>query len=145
MHVFQLVMEGVHPFDGVWHGDGEKPRRHQLARQGRFAYAGDPRLRPAPTAMPFDLLPEEIRELFTRAFVLGAADPDARPTGREWHDALARCAADLRTCASVERHRVSAAPRHLPVVPARCGTRRRELVASPASTAIRRRGRGVER
>lgn len=140
VHVFQLVMEGVHPFDGVWHGDGEKPRRHQLARQGLFAYAGDPRLCPAPTAMPFDLLPAEIRELFTRAFVLGAADPDARPTGREWHDALAPCAADLRTCASVERHRY---PPHHATCPwcLRDAARRRELVASPASTAIRRRRR----
>ena len=104
VHIFQLLMEGVHPFDGVWHGDGEKPRRHQLAQQGLFAYAGDPRLRPRPTAMPFDLLPGEVRELFTRAFVLGAADPDVRPTGREWFDALGRCAADLRTCAGVEHH-----------------------------------------
>lgn len=104
VHIFQLVMEGVHPFDGVWHGDGEKPRRHQLAQRGLFAYAGDPLLRPRPTAMPFELLPEELRELFRRAFVLGVADPGARPTGREWHDALDRCAADLRTCSAVERH-----------------------------------------
>jgi YVTN family beta-propeller protein len=88
----------------LWHGDGEKPRRHQLAQRGLFAYAGDPELSPRPTAMRFDLLPAEVQELFTRAFVLGAAEPDARPTGREWFDALGRCATDLRTCASVEHH-----------------------------------------
>ena len=104
VHIFQLLMEGVHPFDGVWQGDGEKPRRHQLAQQGLFAYAGDPRLSPRPTAMAFDLLPVDVQELFTRAFVLGAADPDVRPTGREWFDALGRCATDLRTCAAVEHH-----------------------------------------
>lgn len=108
VHVFQLIMEGAHPFDGVWHGEGEKPRRHQLAKLGLFAYAGDPRLGPRPAAMPFDLLPEEIREFFLRAFVVGSADPDERPTAREWHDALGRCAADLRTCAAVERHRYPA-------------------------------------
>jgi YVTN family beta-propeller protein len=139
-------MEGVHPFDGVWHGDGEKPRRHQLAQQGLFAYAGDPLLRPRPTAMPFDLLPEEIRELFTRAFVLGAADPDVRPTGREWHDALGRCAADLRTCTSVERH---LHPPHHATCPwcaqsrlvqsLRAEARRRERAAPPVTTAVRRR------
>jgi hypothetical protein len=76
VHIFQLVMEGVHPFDGVWHGDGEKPRRHQLAQQGLFAYAGDP---PAPAAHGHaDLPPEEIREP-SPAFVSGAADPDVRP------------------------------------------------------------------
>ena len=143
VHIFQLVMEGVHPFDGVWHGEGEKPRRHQLARQGRFAYAGDPLLRPRPTAMPFDLLPEEIRELFTRAFVLGAADPDVRPTGREWHDALARCAADLRTCTADERH---VYPPHHATCPW-CLQNKRECAprAPPASaggpTAGARRGR----
>ncbi len=144
VHIFQLVMEGVHPFDGVWHGADEKPRRHQLARQGRFAYAGDPLLRPGPTAMPFDLLPEEVRELFTRAFVLGAADPDARPTGREWHDALARCAADLRTCTSVERHLY---PPHHATCPwcaqsARNEARRRAVEVPPAAFRRRRTVRG---
>lgn len=145
VHIFQLVMEGVHPFDGVWHGEGEKPRRHQLARQGLFAYAGDPLLRPRPTALPFDLLPEEFRELFTRAFVLGAAAPDLRPTGREWSDALGRCAADLRTCASVSRH---VYPPHHASCPW-CGqslrdeARRRERAArpvhTPTHTPVRRR------
>ncbi|HEY0812043.1 MAG TPA: beta-propeller fold lactonase family protein [Pseudonocardia sp.] len=153
VHVFQLLMEGVHPFDGVWHGDGEKPRRHQLARHGLFAYAGDPRLRPRPSAMPFDLLPQEIRELFTRAFVLGAADPDARPTGREWHDALGRCAADLRTCAAAERHVYPAHHAHCPwcaqdlrAQDLRAQERRRAAAAAvappPAPADRRRRVRG---
>ncbi len=138
VHIFQLVMEGVHPFDGVWHGEGEKPRRHRLARQGRFAYAGDPQLSPRPTAMPFDLLPEEIRALFTRAFVLGAADPDVRPTGREWHDALARCAAELRTCTADELH---VYPPHHITCPW-CLQNKREAPHEPASPAVRRRVRG---
>jgi YVTN family beta-propeller protein len=147
VHIFQLLMEGVHPFDGVWHGEGEKPRRHQLAQRGLFAYAGDPLLRPRPTAMPFDLLPEEIRELFARAFVLGATDPDVRPTGREWFDALGRCAADLRTCTSVERH---VYPSHHTTCPwcaasLRDEARRRERAAlqahTPTPTQVRRRWR----
>ncbi len=143
VHVFQLVMEGVHPFDGVWHGDGEKPRHHELAREGMFTYAGDPLLSPRPAAMPFELLPGEIRELFTRAFVLGARDPDARPTGREWHDALGRCAADLRTCAVVGRH---VHPPHLPTCPW-CAQSRRAAASRPepggpaAPTTARRRRR----
>jgi eukaryotic-like serine/threonine-protein kinase len=143
VHIFQLVMEGVHPFDGVWRGDGEKPRRHQLAKEGLFAYAGDRRLVPRPTAMPFDLLPAEIRELFTRAFVRGSVDPDVRPTGREWHDALVRCAADLRTCAAVEWHRY---PAHHAACPwcaqdRRDQARRRALDAPPAILPLRRRPR----
>lgn len=136
VHLFQLVMQGVHPFDGVWHGDGEKPRRHELARQGLFAYAGDPRLCPRPSAMPFELLPEELRELFTRAFVRGAADPEARPTGREWQDALGRCAADLRTCPADERH---AYPPHHAACPwCACD----EARAAPVDVPIRKRRRG---
>jgi YVTN family beta-propeller protein len=95
--------------------------------------------------MPFDLLPEEVRELFTRAFVLGAADPDVRPTGREWSDVLGRCTADLRTCASVGRH---VHPPHHATCPwctqsrsvqSLRDTRRRELGAPPATTTARRR------
>ena len=143
VHIFQLLMEGVHPFDGVWLGEGEKPRRHQLARHGLFAYADGPLLRPRPTAMPFDLLPEEIRALFTRAFVLGAADPDVRPTGREWADALGRCAADLQTCPAGARH---LHPPHHTTCPwcaqdRREEARRRALDAPPPSIAIRRRRR----
>jgi YVTN family beta-propeller protein len=148
VHIFQLLMEGVHPFDGVWHGDGEKPRRHQLAQRGMFAYAGDPHLRPRPTAMPFDLLPTDVRELFTRAFVRGAADPDARPTGREWFDALGRCATDLETCAAVEHH---AYPPHHTTCPwcaqdqrvqrLRDDARVRESGATPVRAPARRRRR----
>lgn len=142
VHIFQLLMEGVHPFDGVWHGDGEKPRRHQLAHDGLFAYAGDPRLRPRPSAMPFDLLPEEIRELFTRAFVLGATDPDARPTGGEWNDALGRCAADLRTCTSVQRHLHPAHHTSCPwCAQSVRDAARRTRDAPPSTTAVRRRRR----
>ena len=48
IHVYQLLMEGRHPFDGVWHGGGDKPRRHELARLGLYANAGDPGCLPSP-------------------------------------------------------------------------------------------------
>lgn len=104
VHLFQLLMEGVHPFDGVWQGGGEKPPRHQLARQALFAYGGSPRLTPRPAALPDDFLPDDIRALFRRAFVLGVADPDERPTGAEWQAALHACAATVSTCPTTAGH-----------------------------------------
>ena len=46
VHIYQLLMEGRHPFAGVWHGRGDKPRQFELAQQGLFVQAGDRRLTP---------------------------------------------------------------------------------------------------
>ena len=125
VHIHQLLMDGAHPFDGLWHGDGDKPKRHQLAKEGVYAYAGDHRLTPHPGAIPFDFLPSSIRQLFIAAFVDGATRPDARPTGRRWRVALDEVVGEVRRCQLSRDHwypahhsscpwcaRTTAAPRH---------------------------------
>src|SRR5262249_49722019 len=104
IHLYQLLMEGEHPFRGVWNGGGDKPDVPVLARDGVWAgRAGGP-LRPRPAAIGADLLPPEIRELFRRAFEDGAADPGRRPTAAEWHTALVGLENRLRQCATDGRH-----------------------------------------
>jgi hypothetical protein len=105
VHVHQLLLEGVHPFDGRWRGPGDKPPRSALALEGLWAYAGDPRLAPPPLTIGVDLLPRELRALFRRAFVSGAKDPAVRPAASEWQRALLATGETLATCSVRPQHR----------------------------------------
>jgi hypothetical protein len=98
VHIHQLLLEGVHPFDGVWRGRGEKPKRPELAADGRYVYTGDRLLAPHELWMGFDLVPESVQGLFLRAFVEGARDPSRRPTGAQWREILVGVQASLQTC-----------------------------------------------
>lgn len=104
VHLHQLLLEGDHPFDGVWHGSGEKPKRQVLARDGLWVHAGDARLTPRPSAVDVDLLPAGLRDLFRRAFVAGATNSRARPTAAEWHAELAELRASLIVCTKDANH-----------------------------------------
>jgi hypothetical protein len=105
VHVHQLLFEGAHPFDGVWRGPGDKPERIALAAQGLWVHAGDRRLLPAPITIGPELVPQEVRDLFRRAFVGGAQDPAVRPTGAEWRRELHATVVRLATCRRQRRHR----------------------------------------
>ena len=104
IHIHQLLLEGAHPFDGVWTGPGEKPRRHTLARDGTWVHGGNPLLVPPPSAVDIHLLPSSTISLFTRAFVDGAAHPAARPSAREWREELLNLSASLITCVADSAH-----------------------------------------
>ncbi len=105
-----LLMEGVHPFQGVWQGAGDPPTLEENIAAGRCPYAGATDLRPPPYALPFTILPPAVQDLMRRCFGPGARDPVARPPAQEWCVALEAAAADLATCAVNPQHRYS---RHL--------------------------------
>jgi DNA-binding helix-hairpin-helix protein with protein kinase domain len=133
VHIHQLLLEGLHPFDGVWHAKAdEKPKRPDLAGQGLYVHAGDRRLNPPPGAIDIDLVPGPVQDLFRRAFVDGARDPRRRPTGREWRDALTAIAANLKTCRQIEAHIY---PDHHATCPWCAHDARR--AAEPTSPAVR--------
>ena len=99
VHVYQLLLEGEHPFRGVWTGTGEKPHEPQLARLGVWAHQDDGPLSPRPAAIPIaPLLPPNIVASFRRAFEDGATNPTSRPTALEWHQALTALEATITTC-----------------------------------------------
>lgn len=103
--LFQLLMEGTHPFAGVFHGAGEPAPEEQRIVAGHFPYA----LRrgpysPRPGAPPFDGLDRTLQALFQRCFADGDADPSARPDARTWMLALEGARDRLRTCARNRRH-----------------------------------------
>ncbi len=66
--VFLLLMEGIHPFAGVYRGEGEPPAIEANMAARRSPYLGNVLLAPMPTAPPFELLPRDLRELLRRAF-----------------------------------------------------------------------------
>ncbi len=103
-----LLLEGVHPFQGVWQGAGEPPTLEANIAAGRCPYVGAPDLRPPPYALPFTILPPAVQDLLRRCFGPGAFDPAVRPSAEEWKTTLAAAAADLVTCPINSQHRYSA-------------------------------------
>ena len=102
--LFQLLMEGTHPFGGVWHGSGDPPPLEERIRIGASPYAGAKLVAPALGAPPFDILGQDLRTLFRRCFKDGHVSPPARPAPREWRQALVAAEAALVTCARSKRH-----------------------------------------
>jgi hypothetical protein len=104
IHLYQLLLEGEHPFRGVWRGDGEKPPVSVLAGRGIWAHQNGGPLVPRPAAISAGLLPPAIVAMFRQAFEDGAVDPGARPTAAQWHAALNGLADQLRQCAADRAH-----------------------------------------
>lgn len=108
--LFQLLMEGTHPFAARFPGLAEAPPLAERIREGLFPYRGmwdltavPPRLAPPP-----EILHPGLRRLFHRCFVDGHADPAARPDPAEWRAALAEARAALVACDANPRHRFGA-------------------------------------
>jgi serine/threonine protein kinase len=104
IHLYALLLEGEHPFRGVWDWEGEKPSVTELAARGIWAYLEDGPLLPRPAAIGIDLLPPDIKQLFRTAFEHGSYSPEHRPGADEWHRALQDLEDDLRTCAVDQSH-----------------------------------------
>jgi DNA-binding helix-hairpin-helix protein with protein kinase domain len=104
IHIYQLLLEGEHPFRGVWSGPGDKPSVSELARRGDWAHKSSGLLRPRPSAVPITLLPTTIAEMFRKAFEDGATNPAARPSAFDWEQVLGQLASSLRECAADPEH-----------------------------------------
>ncbi len=105
--IFRLLMEGTHPFSGLYTGEGEPPSYEANIVAGHFPY-GQRRTgpnHPVPTAPAFEIIDPELRALFLRCFEDGFEDPSARPDAETWHSALAAAEDRLTTCALNPQHR----------------------------------------
>jgi len=114
--IFLLLMEGVHPFDGVWHGGGLDPTREQKIRTGAWPYtdANSNSVTPPPLALSFGILPMRLQGLMKRCFVDGARNPAMRPQASEWHVALRDTEQHLQRCGTNPQHLYS---QHLSACP----------------------------
>lgn len=104
--LFQLLMEGTHPFAGVYTGPGEPPPIEARILAGHFPYGAGKNspYRPMPAAPPLGLLAPALRQLFIRCFITGFRNPQARPTAQEWQEALRTAETALQGCARNGQH-----------------------------------------
>jgi len=107
--IFQLLMEGTHPFSGIYQGAGEPPAYEARIAAGHFTYSRKRRIPyiPTPIAPPWDILPLSLQELFVRCFEESHNDPQLRPSAQTWLTALADAENSLITCTVNPQHRYS--------------------------------------
>ena len=129
--IFQLLMEGNHPFRAQWLGKGDPPPIEERIALGGFPYTSTPGVpvRPPKYAPDLDLLHPEISELLRRCFIDGHRDPRLRPDASAWERAIAEAEKSLVQCPN--RHFYSEHLRGCPV----CHPPRAPAASKPASRA----------
>ncbi len=113
--IYQLLMEGTHPFGGVFTGQGEAPELKERIKAGHFPHGrrGIP-YNPMPLAPSFQMLPVALQELFLLCFEEGHTNPAALPTAEVWSKALGVAEDGLVRCGVNGQHHYSG---HLGVCP----------------------------
>ena len=114
--IFQLLMQGQHPFAGKYQGQGETPEIKDRIKAGHFHHGKNKQVpyTPIPMAPAFTILPLSLQGLFIQCFELGHNAPERRPTAEQWNQALKEADRELRRC-SVNEHHFYA--QHLPQCP----------------------------
>lgn len=107
--LFQLLMEGTHPFSGIYQGTGDPPSYSARINAGHFVYSKSKRVPylPTPIAPPFELLHPTLQQLFLRCFEEGHHNPKLRPNAQTWQAALIEAENSLLTCTTNNQHRYS--------------------------------------
>ncbi|MBE9041674.1 PD40 domain-containing protein [Oscillatoriales cyanobacterium LEGE 11467] len=112
--IFQLLMEGTHPFAGVYTGRGDPPAIEVRIAAGHFPWGDCPAdtlrerrvpYRPTPVAPAFEVLHPKLRRLFLQCFENGHRYPAARPDALAWVEALDVAQRELVTCSVNPQHR----------------------------------------
>lgn len=105
--IYYLLMGG-HPFSGgVWKGSGAQPSdttAPERIKLGDWLHSGSSRFAPVLSDAPFNLLHPELQRLFRRCFNEGHRNPKARPSAKDWEEALDTAIASLAWCEKVETH-----------------------------------------
>lgn len=104
--IFQLLMQGIHPFAGRCAKDGEADSIAARITAGQWPYAWlrTPSIEPSPHAPPWFALPPSVQELLRRCFEDAHAEPDLRPSAAQWQHALEEAEHELTTCPRDSSH-----------------------------------------
>ncbi len=98
--IFQLLMEGNHPFRAQWLRKSEPPPIEIRIAQGLFPYAAPSTspVCPPRNAPKLDHLHPTLVTLILRCFIDGQRDPAVRPSPTEWEAAIQEAEKDLARC-----------------------------------------------
>ncbi len=104
--VFQLLMQGVHPFAGTCTGSGEPDSIPARIAAGWWPYSWGRTspIRPSPHAPPWFALPPSVQECLRCCFEDAHTEPALRPDAAHWQHALEEAEQELTTCASNPHH-----------------------------------------
>jgi WD40 repeat protein len=104
--VFQLLMQGTHPFAGVYTGEGDPASIPKRIALGHWPYARGKTVpyKPNPHAPPWEALPPMVQALFLLCFEDGHDDPAVRPKAIDWQQGLAEAEKELTPCAVNSQH-----------------------------------------
>jgi len=108
IHIFQLLMNGVHPFACAIipsQASIVAPQPSDNILKGEFRFmVKKPGIKIPVFAPEISILPKEIQNLFKRAFIEGHSNPKIRPSPVEWHKALRNLRNELNTCNTFSYH-----------------------------------------
>jgi serine/threonine protein kinase len=96
--IYQILMEGHHPFSGLSAEEGGEPVHIRGIRNGAFPWAQGCPVDPPPTARPFEKLSPNVANLFLKCFHVGHVTPTARPSAEDWFKAIGEEKARLNPC-----------------------------------------------
>jgi DNA-binding helix-hairpin-helix protein with protein kinase domain len=104
--IFQLLMEGTHPFSGIFQGGIEPPPYEARILAGHFTYSQKKQVPylPTPISPGWDLLHPKLQDLFVRCFEDGHSNSKLRPNAQTWLSALTAVEESLVTCAANPQH-----------------------------------------
>lgn len=108
IHIFQLLMNGTHPFACrvlPTQASVVFPQPSDNILNGEFPFMQPKSGISIPIyAPPISILPQEMQDLFRRAFINGHTNPNQRPTPEEWYHALERLEKNLKGCSAHRTH-----------------------------------------
>ncbi|MHC4184290.1 MAG: protein kinase domain-containing protein, partial [Planctomycetota bacterium] len=104
--LFQLLMEGFHPYAASGKLVDDAPTPRDKIRKGLFPYTSPKKgIAPPPDAPSFNILHPDIQNLFHRSFQTGHKEPSARPSAKEWMAVLDKTPQHFTKCTTNENHR----------------------------------------
>ena len=108
IHIFQLLMNGVHPFACTIipsQSSVTAPQPADNIIRGEFPFMQNiPGIKIPPYAPEITILPKSIQSLFERVFIDGHSSPGKRPRPEDWHTALRNLRQNLKQCKQVNHH-----------------------------------------
>lgn len=108
IHIFQLLMNGTHPFACriiPSQASVVCPQPTDNILQGVFPFMQRRNDIDIPVYAPsIEILPTEVQNLFRRAFIEGHTNPSRRPDPEEWYNALSKLERATKRCSNNNHH-----------------------------------------